>query len=82
MALIALPWGDYQDTPLEEVLPVFSQVPEREETGKVALGLVIDKSGSMSGAGSDGVSKVEMAKEAAHLSLEELKPMTWRGWWL
>ena len=82
--------GDYQDTPLEEVLPVFSQVPEREETGGVALGLVIDKSGSMSGAGSDGFSKVEMAKEAAHLSLEELEPSDLAGvvafdvdnWWL
>ena len=34
--------GDYRDTPLEDVLPVFSQVPEREETGRVALGLIID----------------------------------------
>ena len=82
--------GDYRDTSLEEVLPVLSQVPEREETGKVALGLVIDKSGSMSGTGSDGISKVEMAKEAAHLSLEELDPSDLAGvvafdannWWL
>ena len=86
----SLTMGDYRDTPMEEVLPVFSQVPEREETGKVALGLVIDKSGSMSGPGSDGVPKVEMAKEAAHLSLEELKPSDLAGvvafdasnWWL
>ena len=82
--------GDYRDTPLEEVLPVTSEVPEREEKGKVALGLVIDKSGSMSGPGSDGVAKVEMAKEAAHLSLEELEPYDLAGvvafdssnWWL
>ena len=82
--------GDYRDTPLEDVLPVFSQVPEREETGRVALGLIIDKSGSMSGPGSDGISKVEMAKEAAHLSLEELEPSDLAGvvafdasnWWL
>ena len=86
----SLTMGDYQDTPLEEALPVFSQVPEREESGKVALGLVIDKSGSMSSPGSDGISKVEMAKEAAHLSLEELKPYDLAGvvafdadsWWL
>ena len=86
----SLTMGDYEDTPLEEVLPVFSQVPEHEETGKVALGLVIDKSGSMSSPGSDGISKVEMAKEAAHLSLEELKPYDLAGvvafdansWWL
>ena len=82
--------GDYRDTPLEEVLPVTSEVPEREEKGKVALGLVIDKSGSMSGPGSDGVAKVEMAKEAARLSLEELEPYDLSGvvafdssnWWL
>ena len=86
----SLTMGDYQDTPLEEALPVFSQVPEREESGKVALGLVIDKSGSMASPGSDGISKVEMAKEAAHLSLEELKPYDLAGvvafdadsWWL
>ena len=82
--------GEYRDTPLEEILPVTSEVPEREEKGKVALGLVIDKSGSMSGAGSDGVAKVEMAKEAARLSLEELEPYDLAGvvafdassWWL
>ena len=82
--------GDYRDTPLEEVLPVTSKAPEREEKGKVALALVIDKSGSMSGPGSDGVAKVEMAKEAARLSLEELEPYDLSGvvafdssnWWL
>ena len=44
----------------------------------------------MSGPGSDGISKVEMAKEAAHLSLEELEPSDLAGvvafdasnWWL
>ena len=82
--------GEYQDTPLEEVLPVTSKVREREEKGKVALGLVIDKSGSMSGPGSDGAPKVEMAKEAARLSLEELETYDLAGvvafdassWWL
>ncbi len=81
--------GEYRDTPLEEVLPVTSEIPEREEKGKVALALVIDKSGSMSGPGSDGVGKVEMAKEAARLSLEELEPYDLAGvvafdtvnWW-
>ena len=82
--------GEYQDTPLEEVLPVTSKVREREEKGRVALGLVIDKSGSMSGPGSDGAPKVEMAKEAARLSLEELETYDLAGvvafdtnsWWL
>ena len=82
--------GGYRGTPLEEVLPVTSEVPDREEKGKVALGLVIDKSGSMSTAGTDGLAKVEMAKEAARLSLEELEPYDLAGvvafdasnWWL
>ena len=82
--------GEYRGTPLEEVLPVTSEVPDREEKGKVALGLVIDKSGSMSTAGTDGLAKVEMAKEAARLSLEELEPYDLAGvvafdasnWWL
>ncbi len=86
----SLTMGGYEDTPLEQVLPVTSEVPERREKGKVALVLVIDKSGSMSGAGTDGVAKVEMAKEAARLSLEELEMYDIAGvvafdaanWWL
>ena len=86
----SLTMGKYRDTPLEEVLPVTSEVPEREEKNSVALALVIDKSGSMSGTGSDGVAKVEMAKEASRLSLEELEPYDQAGvvafdsanWWL
>ncbi|MDD5038762.1 MAG: VWA domain-containing protein [Dehalococcoidales bacterium] len=86
----SLTMGGYGDTPLEEVLPVTSEVPERQEKGKVALVLVVDKSGSMSGAGSDGVAKVEMAKEAARLSLEEPETYDLAGvvafdaanWWL
>ncbi|MBI2868221.1 MAG: VWA domain-containing protein [Chloroflexi bacterium] len=86
----SLTMGDYRNTPLEEVLPVTSEVPERQEKGKAALVLVIDKSGSMSGAGSDGIAKVEMAKEAARLSLEELEMYDLAGvvafdagnWWL
>jgi uncharacterized membrane protein len=86
----SLTMGGYRDTPLEEVLPVTSEVPERQEKGKVALVLVIDKSGSMSSTGSDGVAKVEMSKEAARLSLEELENYDLAGvvafdaanWWL
>jgi uncharacterized membrane protein len=86
----SLTMGGYRNTPLEEVLPVTSEVPERQEKGKVALVLVIDKSGSMSGVGSDGVAKVEMVKEAARLSLEELETYDLAGvvafdaanWWL
>lgn len=86
----SLTMGNYRDTPLEEVLPVTSEVPERQEKGKVALVLVIDKSGSMASPGSDGVAKVEMAKEAARLSLEELETYDLAGvvafdaanWWL
>ena len=86
----SLTMGEYRETPLEEVLPVTSEVPDREEKNKVALALVIDKSGSMSGTGSDGVAKVEMAKEASRLSLEELEPYDLAGvvafdavnWWL
>ena len=82
--------GEYRGTPLEEVLPVTSEVPDREEKGKVALGLVIDKSGSMATVGTDGLAKVEMAKEAVRLSLEELEPYDLAGvmafdasnWWL
>lgn len=69
--------GGYLDTPVEEVLPVKMDVPNRKRSPSVAQVLVIDKSGSMGachcaggpGAGDGrsegGVVKVELSKTAA-----------------
>ena len=39
--------GGYLDTPLEETLPVYMTVRDRERSPDVAMVAVVDKSGSM-----------------------------------
>jgi uncharacterized membrane protein len=63
--------GAYKDTPLEELLPVKMDPPPRPERPPVTLLLVIDHSLSMGSAG--GISKFDMAKEAALLATESLR---------
>lgn len=60
--------GGYANTALEDLLPVDVKVTEGKERQRVALLLVIDKSGSMSTDPVDDVSKIDMAKEAAKLA--------------
>jgi Ca-activated chloride channel family protein len=60
--------GGYADTPVERTLPVYMDLRGRGREPRVAMVLVIDKSGSMSGA------KMELAKEAAARSLRLLRP--------
>lgn len=63
--------GAYKGTPLEEVLPVTMDPPPRPERSDIALLLVVDRSASMTAA--FGISKFDMAKEAAILSTESLQ---------
>lgn len=64
--------GGYNGTPLEAVLPVNMDITQKEENPNLGLVLVIDKSGSMSG-GHYGVTKLELAKEAAIRAAEVLE---------
>lgn len=64
--------GGYYKTVLEKVLPVNMDIKPKEEAPNLGLMLVIDKSGSMS-EGQYGISKVELAKEAAIRSTEVLR---------
>lgn len=64
--------GAYKGTPLEEVLPVTMEPPPRPERTDIALLLIVDRSASMTAA--FGVSKFDMAKEAAILATESLRP--------
>jgi Mg-chelatase subunit ChlD len=61
--------GGYAGTGVERALPVYMDVRGRGRQPRVALALVIDKSGSMNGP------KIEMAKEAAVRSLAVLGPL-------
>ncbi len=65
--------GGYFKTVLEKMLPVNMDVKQEKEDPNLGLVLVIDKSGSM-GSGQYGVSKLELAKEAAIRSTEALRP--------
>jgi len=58
--------GGYYKTPVEEVLPVMTDIEKRKESPSLAMCLVIDKSGSMGGV------KIELAKEAAKTTVDLL----------
>lgn len=64
--------GGYNDTPLETILPVEMDIRPKEENPDLGLILVIDKSGSMTG-GNYGITKLELAKEAAIRAAEVLE---------
>ncbi|MGH2459802.1 MAG: VWA domain-containing protein [Chloroflexota bacterium] len=65
--------GKYEGTPLGDALPVQSDVPGNIQNGDVALGIVIDKSGSMDES-EGGVRKMAMADKAAQLAIGLLAP--------
>jgi Ca-activated chloride channel family protein len=67
--------GDYIGTPLDDLLPVRSSVRSHRDQGRVALLLVLDTSGSMSDdIYHEGTTKLDMAKQAAILSTQQLSP--------
>ena len=67
--------GDYIGTPLDDTLPVRSSVRSHRDQGRVALLLVMDTSGSMADdIYHEGTSKLDMAKQAAILSAQQLSP--------
>jgi len=63
--------GGWRGSALEDMLPVTMDVDNRLEMPSLSLVLVIDKSGSMT-EGRFGVTRLEMAKEAAMRSTEVL----------
>ena len=79
--------GGYLDTPLEETLPVYMSVRDRERSPEVALVAVVDRSGSMADchctgdsrdaanpSGTRGFEKVDIAKEAILRAADALAP--------
>ncbi|MDQ3928569.1 MAG: VWA domain-containing protein, partial [Chloroflexota bacterium] len=67
--------GGYQDSVLEEVMPVSSDPGPRPEKGETALILIFDRSSSMDEwmGLSNQDTKFSMAKEAARLSIDALR---------
>jgi uncharacterized membrane protein len=79
--------GGYLDTPLEETLPVYMTVRDRERSPDVAMVAVVDQSGSMADchctgdsrdtanpSGTRGFEKVDIAKEAILRAAEAMAP--------
>ncbi|MFN8590156.1 MAG: VWA domain-containing protein [Thermomicrobiales bacterium] len=66
--------GGYAGTPLEEALPVTVKVTDGRERQRVALLMIMDKSGSMGYDPLGGKGKIEMAKEAVRLAERALAP--------
>jgi Mg-chelatase subunit ChlD len=64
--------GAYAGTELEEALPVTVRVTDGRQRQRVALLLIMDKSGSMSYDPLGGTGKIEMAKEAVRLAARSL----------
>jgi len=60
--------GGYYKSPVEEVLPLVSRFEKEKEKPSLAMALVIDKSGSMSGL------PIQMARQAAKSAAELLGP--------
>ncbi|WP_432402886.1 VWA domain-containing protein [Wukongibacter sp. M2B1] len=70
--------GEYKDTLLEEMLPVSCHMKGKKKKSNVGLILAIDCSGSMDEE-SNGIKKIDMAKEAAIRSLEILEDEDYLG---
>ncbi|MFM9107778.1 MAG: VWA domain-containing protein [Chloroflexota bacterium] len=64
--------GGYAGTRLELALPVTVKVTDGRQRQRVALLLIVDKSGSMSYDPAGGEGKIEMAKEAVRLAAGSL----------
>lgn len=67
--------GNYRNTPLEEVLPVKMELEGEKQIPKIAMTMVIDHSGSMSGPSTmkGSISKMTIAKHAAVNGLDSLR---------
>jgi uncharacterized membrane protein len=65
--------GGYYRTPVEEALPVTMEVRQKVEIPSLAVVLSVDRSGSMAmSTGDEKVTKLDLAKEAAHLVVDLL----------
>ena len=66
--------GGYFKTPLEDTLPVESQIKDQKRIPQLTIAYVIDRSGSMDAPSPSGVPNIELAKEAIIRSVDLLQP--------
>jgi uncharacterized membrane protein len=66
--------GAYQRTPIEEALPVTMDVKQRLQVPSLSVVISIDRSGSMAMSTDGKLTRLDLAKEAAHLVVDLLDP--------
>ena len=66
--------GGYFQSPIEKVLPVSSELRDEHRQLAMALGITMDRSGSMSASSGDGRTKMDLANEGAIAAIELLGP--------
>lgn len=71
--------GGYRDTVLETVLPVDMQLRSMNEVPSMAMVMVIDHSGSMTGAADSGISNLDVAIRAAMVAVDNLRDSDYVG---
>ena len=71
--------GGYYRTPVEEALPVSSDVRSKKVLPSLALVLCIDRSGSMLEVVDGGATRLDLAKEGALRALDLLQQQDWLG---
>lgn len=66
--------GGYFQTPLEDTLPVETQIRDQQRLPQLTIAYLIDRSGSMGSGGASGIPNIELAKEAIIRSIDFLQP--------
>lgn len=64
--------GGYFETPLEETLPVDMRLRDQQRVPRLTMLFVLDRSGSMELSSTEGISNLELAKEAVVRSFDLL----------
>lgn len=71
--------GGYRDTVIETVLPVDMEMRNVNEKPSMAMVMVIDRSGSMTGSGNAGPSSLDLAIRAATVAVDNLRDSDYVG---
>ncbi|MBZ0300784.1 MAG: VWA domain-containing protein [Anaerolineae bacterium] len=66
--------GGYFRTPLENTLPLDTQIRDQQRLPQLTIAYVIDRSGSMGVPSPNGIANIELAKEAIIRSIDFLQP--------
>lgn len=64
--------GGYHESPVDDLLPVSMELKEEDRKLSIALGVVLDRSGSMSAGAGGGRSKMDLANAGAARAMELL----------